>query len=325
MILGVDVSKDKVDVALFEGKEKLGSGTFDNSGAGFKKLGKWLKKKGEGETWICLEATGSYGDALAEHFYGAGHRVSVVNPARIKRYAQSQLRRNKNDTLDAVIIADFCRTQDPPLWMPPTPQKRALQAMSRRLDVLIEQRTRETNRLKSGRLCEAVQESLQESLAFLDGQIDKLEGQINDHIDQYPDLKQEADLLRSIPGIGDKTAVKLLAELPAVDRFDHAGQAVAYAGRSPQEHSSGSSVRKKSRLTKIGKRSIKTAMYFPALIAMRHNPIIRALAERLEARSKEKMVIVGAAMRKLFQLAYGVLKSGKPFDPNYANLSQGTA
>lgn len=324
MILGVDVSKDKVDVALFEGKEKLGSGTFGNSGAGFKKLKKWLRKKGEEKVWVCLEVTGSYGEALAEHFFEAGHRVSVVNPARIKRYAQSQLRRSKSDKLDAMVIADFCRTQEPPLWQPPTPQKRALQEMSRRLDALIEQRTRETNRLKSGQLCEAVLESLQESLAFLDGQIDKLEGQINDHIDQYPDLKQEAELLTSIPGIGDKTAAKLLAELPAVNRFDHAGQAVAYAGLSPQEHTSGSSVRKKTRLTKIGKRSIKTAMYFPALIAMRHNPIIQALVERLEARGKEKMVIVGAAMRKLFQLAYGVLKSGRPFDPNYANLSQGT-
>lgn len=233
------------------------------------------------------------------------------------------------DEIDALVgdtlIADFCRTQEPPLWQPPTPQKRALQEMSRRLDALIEQRTRETNRLKSGRLCEAVQESLQESLAFLDGQVAKLEAQINDHIDQHPDLRQEARLLTSIPGVGDKTAAKLLAELPAVERFAHVGQAVAYAGLSPQEHTSGSSVRKKSHLTKIGKRSIKTAMYFPALIALRHNPIIQALVERLEKHGKEKMVIVGAAMRKLFQLAYGVLKSGKPFDPNYANLSQGTA
>ena len=169
-----------------------------------------------------------------------------------------------------------------------------------------------------------MQESLQESLVFWDGQIDKLEGQINDHIGQYPDLKQEAELLTSIPGIGDKTATKLLAELPEVDRFEHVGQAVAFASLSPQQHTSGSSIRRKSHLTRIGKRSIKTAMYFPALIAIRHNPIIQAIAVRLEERGKEKMVVVGAAMRKLFLLAFGVLKSGKPFDPNYANLSQGT-
>jgi len=325
MILGIDVSKDKVDVALFDGKQAVGSGTFTNTTAGFKKLSKWLSNKGAGQSWVCLEATGRYGEKLAEYFFKADHQVSVVNPARIRKYAQSQLRRNKNDQLDAVVIADFCRTQEPVLWRPPTPQKRDLQEMSRRLDGLIEQRTRETNRLKSGQACEVVLESLQDSLAFLDEQIAKLEARIRDHIDQHPDLKQEYHLLTSITGIGDKTAGKLMAELPDINRFDRVGQVVAYAGLSPQQHTSGSSVHKKSRLTKIGKQSLKTAMYFPALSAIRFNPIVKALAARLAGRDKDKMVIVGAAMRKLLQIVYGVLKSGKPFDPNYATLSQVTA
>ena len=145
MILGVDVSKDKVDVALMDQKQALGSGSFANTSASFKKLSKWLSNKGAEEVWVCLEATGRYGEHLAEYFFKAGQPVSVVNPARIKKYAESQLRRNQNDQIDAVIIADFCRTQEPPLWRPPTPQKRDLQEMSRRLDALIEQRTRETN------------------------------------------------------------------------------------------------------------------------------------------------------------------------------------
>ena len=118
MILGVDVSKAKVDVALIEGKQTVGSGTFTNAAAGFKKLSKWLSNKGDGQVWICLEATGSYGEQLAEYFFKAGHQVSVVNPARIKKYAESQLRRNKNDKIDAVVIADFCRTQEPPPLAP---------------------------------------------------------------------------------------------------------------------------------------------------------------------------------------------------------------
>lgn len=325
MILGIDVAKKKVDVALFDGKQPVGSGTFSNTPSGLKKLNKWLKKKGAAEVWVCLEATGRYGEQLAEYFFKAGHRVSVVNPARIKRYAQSQLRRNKNDRVDAVVIADFCRTQEPPSWQPLTPQKKALQAMSRRLDVLIEERTRETNRLKSGQDCEIVLESLKENLAFLNEQIAKLEERFRDHIDRYPDLKEEFELLKSVPGIGEKTAGKLVAELPDIHRFDHVGQVVAYAGLSPQQHSSGSSVRRKTRLTKIGKQSIKTAMYFPALTAIRRNPVVKAQASRLEERGKEKMVIVGAAMRKLLQLAYGVLKSGKPFDPNYAVNHQSAA
>ena len=192
------------------------------------------------------------------------------------------------------------------------------------MEALIEQRTREINRLKSGQDCEVVLESLRASLSFLDEQIIKLEKRIREHIERYPDLKEEFGLLTSIKGIGDKTAIKLMAELPDVHRFDSVGQVVAYAGLSPQQHSSGSSVHKRSRLTKIGKQSLKTAMYFPALSAIRFNPIVKALAKRLEGRGKGKMVIVGAAMRKLLQLVYGVLKSGQPFDPNYANLSQAT-
>ena len=142
MILGIDVSKDKVDVALFDVKSSLGSGRFDNTEAGFKKLGKWLKNKAGAEVWACLEASGRYGDDLAEYLFNAGHQVSIVNPAQIKKYAESQLRRNKNDKLDAVVIADFCRTQEPSVWSPPTPQQKELQAMSRRLDALIEQQTR---------------------------------------------------------------------------------------------------------------------------------------------------------------------------------------
>ncbi len=322
MILGIDVAKDKVDVALFDGKQAMGAGEFANTPVGFKKLSKWLKHKGGDEIWVCLEATGCYGEQLAKYFFGVGCRVSVVNPARIRKYAESQLRRNKTDRVDAVVIADFCRTQEPPLWTPPTPQKQDLQELSRRLDALIGERTRETNRLQSGQDCEAVLESLYESLTFLDEQIAKLEMRIREHIDRHPDLKEEFDLLKSIPGIGDKTAGKLMAELPDIHRFDHVGQVVAYAGLSPREYSSGSSVHKKSRLTKIGKQTLKTAMYFPALTAIRFNPRVKALAARLEARDKDKMVIVGAAMRKLLQIVYGVLKSGQPFDPNYANLSQ---
>jgi len=312
-------------VALVEGKQGLGAGQFANTKAGFKKLSKWLSNKGADQVWVCLEATGRYGEELAEYFFKAGHQVSVVNPARIKKYAESQLRRNKNDQIDVKVIADFCRTQEPPLWRPPVPQKRDLQQMSRRLEALIEQRTRETNRLKSGQECEVVLESLQDSLTFLDEQIAKLEGSMREHIEQHPDLTEEFELLKSVPGIGDKTASKLMAELPDVSRFDHVGQVVAYAGLSPQQHTSGSSVHKKSRLTKISKQSLKKAMYFPALSAIRFNPIVMALTVRLEERGKEKMVVVGAAMRKLLQIVYGILKSGQHFDPNYANLSQAAA
>ena len=194
--------------------------------------------------------------------------------------------------------------------------------MVRRLKALVKEKTRERNRLKSGLESEVVKNSIEANLEFLGTQIVQLEKQIQNHIDQYPDLKRDRDLLISIGGIGDKTAATILAELPQVDDFDHSGQVVAYAGLSPQHHDSGSSVHKQSKLTKTGNQNLKTALYFPALSAIRFNPIVKALAERLEEKGKKKMVIIGAAMRKLLQLAYGVLKSGQPFDPNYATKMQ---
>ncbi|HHJ06673.1 MAG TPA: IS110 family transposase [Anaerolineae bacterium] len=322
MILGIDIAKKKFDVALYEGKSLVSSGQFDNTPAGFKKLSRWLKKKKAGVVWACMEATGRYGDNLALYLHEAGYRVSVVNPARIKKYAESKLRRNKTDKLDAQVIADFCRTQEPALWTPPAPGKRELQEMVRRLNALIKERTRETNRLKSGISSEFVKESIKANLEFLNEQIAKLEEQIPIHVNQYPKLKKERDLLSSIKGIGDKTAAILLGELPEIDNFDNVCQVLAYAGVSPSQHESGSSVHKRTKLTKTGNKNVKTALYFPALSAIRFNPIVNALALRLKEKGKEKMVIVGAAMRKLLQLAYGVLKSNQPFDPHYTAKSQ---
>lgn len=322
LIAGIDIAKEKFDIALFQGKELLATGKFANHETGFQQLSRWLARQCADPVWACLEATGRYGDALAVYLHKAGHQVSLVNPARIKKYAASQLQRNKTDQLDARVIADFCRTQEPSLWSPPADEKRELQEMVRRLNVLIQEQTREQNRLTSGITSAAVKESIATNLEFLATQIAQMEQQIQQHIDQHPDLKRDQDLLVSIKGIGAKTAAIILGELPAVANFAHSGQAVAYAGLSPQQHTSGSSVHKRSQLTKMGNAGLKTALYFPALSAIRHNPIVRALATRLKEKGKEKMIIVGAAMRKLLQLAYGVLKSGRPFDPLYATRMQ---
>jgi len=317
MILGIDIAKNKFDVALFQGKQHLASGQFTNNAAGFKKLSRWLQNKAPDPVWACMEATGRYGDALAAYLHQQKFSVSMVNPARIKKYAESQLQRNKTDKLDAAIIADFCRTQEPRLWTPPPPEKQQLKEMVRRLNTLIKERTREQNRLKSGPQSAVVRDSLETSLTFLATQITTLEAQLQTHIQQDPALKRSQDLLVSIKGIGAKTAAIILGELPEITKFTKSGQVVAYAGLSPRQHTSGSSVHKRSRLTKIGNQNLKTALYFPALSAIRCNPPVRALAVRLEKRGKTGMTIVGAAMRKLLQLAYGVLKSGQPFDPHY--------
>ena len=322
MILGIDIAKEKFDVALYSGKEHVAGGSFPNSPSGFKKLSKWLSKKGVQALWACMEATGQYGDALAYYLHEAGHAVSIVNPVRIRKYTDSKLVRNNTDLIAANAIADFCRTQEPPLWEPPAPEVRELKEVTRRLNTLIGERTREKTRLTSGLNNPVVIVSIKENIAFLNRQIASLEEIIQEHIEQHPTLKRDQKLLVSIKGIGKKTAMIILGELPDISRFENVGQVVAYAGLSPQKHTSGSSVNKKTKLTKVGNKRLRSALYFPALSAKTHNPVVRNLAVRLEKKNKEKMVIVAAAMKKLLQLSYGVLKSGKPFDPNYALNSQ---
>jgi transposase len=316
-ILGIDIAKDKFDVCLV-GPDQTYTGTFSNDPTGFVKLARWLQNRDAEEFHACLEATGRYGDSLALFLYGHGGQVSVVNPSRTKAYAESKLQRIKTDPVDAALIADFCASQKPDLWTPPAPEHQELQALVRHVEALKQDRQRERNRHASGIQSAEVLATIERHIAFLDQQIAELEERIQDHIDNHPRLRGKKDLLVSIPGIADKTAAKFMAEVPEVHVFRQAPQLAAYAGLTPRQHRSGSSVRGRSRLTKTGNAHLRTAFYMPALSAHRFNPIIANLRERLEARGKTKMTIIGAVMRKLLHLCYGVLKTGKPFDPNHA-------
>jgi len=316
-ILGIDVSKASLDVVLLVPGQNAQATTYDNTLAGFKQLGKWLRNHKAKQVHACLEATGAYGDDVAQYLYDAGHTVSVVNPARIKAYAASQLQRNKTDRLDAALIADFCLTQQPPAWTPPDPAWRELRALARHLMDLKDMRQQERNRLAAGVTSATVRHTLVAHIAFIQQQIDDLEQYIRDHIDHHPDLKRQRDLLESIPGIGDLTAALLVAELADLRRFEHVEQVVAFAGLNPRQRQSGSSVRGQAHLSKMGNPSVRRLLYFPAISARRCNPLIASWCDQLAARGKTKMQVIGAAMRKLLVLAYGVLKSGQPFDPEF--------
>jgi len=261
--------------------------------------------------------TGRYDEAVAMFLHERGYPVSIVNPARIKAYGASQLKRNKTDQEDAKIIAHFCATQTPDLWVPPPPEIQELQALTRRLEVLKAERTRELNRQQSGIQCQTVLADIKAHIRFLDRQMATIEQRIHDLIDDHPDLRKQHDLLTSIPGIGDTTAANFIAEVPDITRFHSANQLATYAGLTPRKHVSGSSIHRRGCLVKSGNKRFRTALFLPALVALRFNPIVQALAKRLEANGKNRMTVVGAAMRKLVHLACGVLKTGKPFDPDY--------
>jgi transposase len=316
-ILGIDISKKNFHATLLQGDAQRGK-AFPNNAKGFEQLFAWLRNRQVHCVHACLEATGSYGDALATALHDHGHVVSVVNPARIKGFAQSEMSRNKTDAVDAGVIARFCKALSPSAWVPPSPEIRALQSLSRRLASLEAARQQELNRAGVPGIVAAVAASINAHIAHLDEQIKDLEKRIREHIDQHPGIRQQRDLLLSIPGIGEKTAERLLGELPDVEHFSSAKQVSAFAGLTPQHRQSGSSVKGRSRISKRGNAELRKALFFPALSALQHNPLIICFAQRLRTAGKTRMVIVAAAMRKLLHIAYGILKSGRPFDPQIA-------
>jgi transposase len=315
-ILGIDVSKSTLDVVLIA---ESGSShrKISNTAQGYQQLGKWLADHQAGKVHACLEATGQYGEAVAEYLYECGHQVSVVNPARIKRYGESKLHRNKTDKADAALIAEFCQKEEPALWQPLSPEIKHLRALVRRLDDLKANLQQENNRMKSGESDSWVVDDLQSHINYLRDRIAATEKEIEDFINQTPGLKSQQKLLTSIPGIGDLTAFTLLAEIGDVSTYDGAPQLAAFAGLNPQVHRSGSSVHKKTRISKQGRSELRRCLYMPAVVALSYNPVIQDLSLRMAKRGSLKMEIIVAAMRKLLHIAYGVLKNQIPFDPNY--------
>lgn len=312
--IGIDIAKLNFEACLLRAQGKPLHKQFAHTSAGFAKLLRWVASLApEVMSHYCLEATGAYSEALALFLAEAEQNVSLVNPFRIKHAALAQGAGNKTDKADAKLIADYCRQYRPPLWRRSAPEVRVLVALLRRLSALSTQRQQEANRLQEPNLPKPVVTSLKQSIRFLDRQINTLEAQIEEHINRHPGLKADRDLLISIPGIGEATAAWILAELPDVAQFASAQDAAAYAGLAPCEYRSGTSVRKRTRLSKRGNARLRTALYFPAMSACRFNPLVRALYERLLQKGLCRKAALGAAMRKLLMIAYGVLKSRKEF------------
>ena len=262
-----------------------------------------------------MEATGIYHEALAYALHEAGAVVAVVNPANIKHYAESFGRRSKTDKKDSVIIARYGATQHPRRWQPEAEEIRILKALITRLDALETDIQREQNRMEKAliaRVTGEVSRSIESVLKHLEAEKKRLLKQINDHIDRYPNLKTNKELLQSIPGVGPVISRQMLAMLGSRD-FQSASQAGAFVGLAPVHHESGSSVKKKSRIAKNGQPKLRAKLYMAAVVAIQHNPVIRAQYERLLQSGKCKMVALVAAMRKLVHICFGVIKHQQPF------------
>lgn len=321
--LGIDVSKARLDCALLRSETgKVVHKSVANTGAGIKALLAWLTTRGVDAAGlpIIMEPTGVYHEQSALALSDAGGRVSLVNPARLRSYAQAIGVVSKTDRLDAVVLARYGQAEQPPVWQAPSAAARELTALLQRREALNQDILRERNRqekaLHALATPSAVTESLGKSIEFLHKQLAALDTEIRDHIDRDPTLKSNDKLLRSINGVGPRVAQRMNALLSA-HRFDSAEQLASYLGLAPVEHQSGSSVRGKTRLSKRGPAAIRRLLYLPAVVASKHNPHIKATYERMLAKGKSKMSAIGAAMRKLAHLCFGVLHSQKPFNPNY--------
>ena len=317
--VGIDVSKEKLDACLLRQAGKPLWQVFKNDSKGFSKLLRWVNHNAScTKVHFCMESTGAYSQGVALFLTEAELTVSVVNPLLVKHYAIGAGIGNKTDPVDAHAIADYCRTQCPAPWRMSTLEVRILVALLRRYAALQSHLQQESNRLTEPGLVKNVQRSLRQSVRFTESQMDQLHKQIDQHINRHPELKQDRELLESIPGIGGLTALWILAELPDVTQFASADAAAAYAGINPVEYSSGKSVRKRTRISKRGNARLRRALYMPALSAARFNPSCKALYERLIARGMAQKAAICAVMRKLLMIAYGVLKSKQRFTFNVA-------
>ena len=315
--LGIDVAQATLSTHLLYGPISH-SKTFANSTRGVKELLKWLDHhRCPRHLRACMEATSTYHLLAAQTLYQAGYTVHVANPYAVHEYGKSLLRRTKTDRADAVLLVEYCQSHRLHPWRPLPPELAELLALVRHRVSLRDRRAALRNQLHIAAE-PSVKASLNRQIDFLTREISLADRAIREHLRAHPSLNQSCELLRSIPGIGEVTAPLLLAELGDISRFDNVRQVAAYAGLTPEAHESGSSIHAQPVLSRLGSLRLRCALYMPGVVVFRMRTLFAPFIERLLAENRPKMTIIAALMRKLLHLAYGVLKTGRPFDTDYA-------
>lgn len=320
---GIDISKEKFDVGWLRdvktGKKK--TKVFKNTRAGHQQVQDWLLnnlKVPAQDIVITLEPTGVYHEALMYFLHDCGFQVLLVNPGKARKYAESLNQIHKTDKLDAVTLAWYGHAQQHKLtlWQPEAPEIRELKVMIRRLDALEKDLQREQNRQEAAQVSlssDRVAQSLKDMIETLKAEIERLQQDIDNHIDRFPELKRNRQLLQSIKGIGTVMSRELVY-LFASKRFKSAKQAAAYIGLIPKLRESGK-LKGRTMLSKIGSARLRAKLYMAAVCASTHNPDIKAQKARLLKAGKVKMQALGAAMRKLIQICFGVIKHQCEYQP----------
>jgi transposase len=320
---GIDVSKEKLDLGWLRDpvSNKKKTKVFKNIGKGHQEIADWLikntKEKPENIV-VTLEPTNVYHEALVYFLHDQGFKIFLANPNKAKMNAKSIGTLHKTDKIDCVSLASFGHARQSLLkyWVPEASEIRELKALMRRLDALEKDLQRELNRQGSFEFSvtsERVTQSLQAMIEALKDEIKKLENDIDDHIDRHPVLKKNRELLETIKGVGPVIS-RELTYLFAAKQFENAKQVAAYLGLIPKLQESGK-LKGRTTLSKMGPSRIRAKLYMAAVSASTHNKDISAQKNRLLAAGKTAMQAMGAAMRKLVQICFGVVKNQTEYQP----------
>jgi len=318
--VGVDVDSEELVCAMQRAGQRLPLAIFANTAAGHKKFIRWVTKGGR-PARVCLEATGIYSlqFALALH-HAKNVEVMVVNPRAIKDFARACMQRAKTDAVDAGGILEFLERMPFTAWQPPATEILELQAISRRIDQLHTEIAREKNRRHAaeyaGTSADAIAHDIEINIQHLERRLERMQQHGLKLVHETPALAAKVAHLVSAKGVGEASAMRILAELLVLPDDLAAPQWVAHAGLDPRPYESGTSVHRPRRISKVGNRHLRAALYMPALVAIQHEPNVKAFYNKLIAAGKKPMQAVVAVMRKLLHAIWGMLKHDQDFDGN---------
>jgi len=304
IVVGIDVSKDRLDVAVAPSGLVF---QVANTQAGIDDLVSRLEPIGA--EVVALEATGGFETAAVAGLSEAGLAVVVVNPAQVRAYAHALGRRAKTDPIDAAVIAAFVAATKPELRPLKDAETQALSALVARRRQIVQMIVAEENRAKMV-LAKEAQKSIKRLLTALRRELESLDRDLDDHIRKSPVWRVRETLLTSVPGVGPATARTLLAEMPELGSLDRR-QIASLAGLAPFTRQSGTW--KGKSFIGGGRGKVRAALFMAALVASRHNPVLKAFRDRLVAAGKPKIVAVVATMRKLLTILNAIIRDEKPW------------
>ncbi len=316
--VGIDVSAKKLDVAFRDGKGRVERETFENVSAGHTALVRHLKKRaGKKVIRVVLESTGVYGFDLALALDGAGFEVMVANPRASANFAKATMQRSKTDRLDCVMLLEFAEQMTFKRWQAPSVVQLQIRTISRRVHALISTIRDEKNRMHAANQVngtDVVKKSIRATIKALEKQVRELRAAALRLIRSESLLERRYELLLTVKGIGEISAIAILAELATLPSDMTDRQWVAHAGLDPRECQSGTSMRLPPRISKRGNKYLRSALYLPARVACRFEPGVASYAARLRERGKQPLQIHVAVMRKLLHSIHAMFASDQEFD-----------